>query len=209
MKEYRVKITIRNNLLLTAIENAGFSGWGGIGRFAEECGISASEVSSFISMRKLPINEDGEFCNSAKRMMEVLGAAPVDLWTEKQLITRLNRNTGQAFLDETSVQRIIETHQETMLLEDSSLETENKEITDVLINVMEGLTAKELEVINRHTAGDETYDELAKSLGVSRERVRQIEAKALRKMRHPKRSVVILDALGLPVSKEDRRIANS
>jgi RNA polymerase primary sigma factor len=36
--------------------------------------------------------------------------------------------------------------------------------------------------------GDHTLEEVGQSFDVTRERIRQIEAKALRKMRHPSRS---------------------
>ena len=36
-----------------------------------------------------------------------------------------------------------------------------------------------------------TFEEISKALGVSRERVRQIEDRALRNMRHPSRRTII------------------
>jgi RNA polymerase primary sigma factor len=59
-------------------------------------------------------------------------------------------------------------------------------------NVLAGLTAREAKVlrmrfgINMHT--DHTLEEVGKQFDVTRERIRQIEAKALRKLRHPSRS---------------------
>ena len=38
-----------------------------------------------------------------------------------------------------------------------------------------------------------TYDEIALESNISRERVRQIEAKALRKLKHPNRSKRLVD----------------
>jgi RNA polymerase primary sigma factor len=59
-------------------------------------------------------------------------------------------------------------------------------------NVLTGLTAREAKVlrmrfgINMNT--DHTLEEVGKQFDVTRERIRQIEAKALRKLRHPSRS---------------------
>ncbi len=58
--------------------------------------------------------------------------------------------------------------------------------------VLAGLTAREAKVlrmrfgIDMHT--DHTLEEVGKQFDVTRERIRQIEAKALRKLRHPSRS---------------------
>ncbi len=59
-------------------------------------------------------------------------------------------------------------------------------------NVLESLTAREAKVLRmRFGIGmntDHTLEEVGKQFDVTRERIRQIEAKALRKLRHPTRS---------------------
>jgi hypothetical protein len=63
-KAYRVKITVKNNLLLTAIEQAGYKS---VAEFSRDIGLTAQEISSFVALRKAPINQDGEFCPNAKK----------------------------------------------------------------------------------------------------------------------------------------------
>ncbi|HOT01152.1 MAG TPA: sigma factor-like helix-turn-helix DNA-binding protein, partial [Acidobacteriota bacterium] len=60
------------------------------------------------------------------------------------------------------------------------------------MTVLRTLTPRESEVIKmRFGLGDgseHTLEEVGKKFNVTRERIRQIEAKALRKLRHPSRS---------------------
>ena len=59
-------------------------------------------------------------------------------------------------------------------------------------NVLGGLTAREAKVLRMRFCidmnTDHTLEEVGKQFDVTRERIRQIEAKALRKLRHPSRS---------------------
>ena len=68
-----------------------------------------------------------------------------------------------------------------------------------LMNVLKSLTPREERVIAlRFGLGDgraRTLEELGKEFNVTRERVRQIEAKALRKLRHPSRAKRLRDYL--------------
>lgn len=64
-----------------------------------------------------------------------------------------------------------------------------KEVTD---EILAGLTAREAKVLRMRFGidmnTDHTLEEVGKQFDVTRERIRQIEAKALRKLRHPSRS---------------------
>jgi RNA polymerase sigma factor (sigma-70 family) len=196
MNEYRIKVTVRNNLLLSAIENAGYAGHGGLSRFAAAAGLHQNVVSSMLSMRQLPIGNEGEFSIAAKAIMETLGAAPTDLWTDRQLNTRLVRNTGQFTVTESALQAVLEDHQEAMALPDPHAAAEEKSIAGEVANILDttkSLTAREAKVLRlRYGIGgceEHTMQQIADIYGLSLERIRQIEAKALRKLRHPTNAV--------------------
>lgn len=61
--------------------------------------------------------------------------------------------------------------------------------------MLAGLTAREAKVLRMRFGidmnTDHTLEEVGKQFDVTRERIRQIEAKALRKLRHPSRSEVL------------------
>jgi RNA polymerase primary sigma factor len=65
-------------------------------------------------------------------------------------------------------------------------------LTEATRSVLSGLTAREAKVLRMRFGidmnTDHTLEEVGKQFDVTRERIRQIEAKALRKLRHPTRS---------------------
>ncbi|MGS2717124.1 RNA polymerase sigma factor RpoD [Eionea flava] len=82
-------------------------------------------------------------------------------------------------------------------IEDNTITSPVESATDVGLtestrDVLSGLTAREAKVLRMRFGidmnTDHTLEEVGKQFDVTRERIRQIEAKALRKLRHPSRS---------------------
>lgn len=76
---------------------------------------------------------------------------------------------------------------------------ESRMLRDQLLQVLDTLTPRENEVLRKRYGLDDnrpkTLEEVGKEFNVTRERIRQIEAKALRKLRHPNRTKKLRDYL--------------
>ena len=72
-------------------------------------------------------------------------------------------------------------------------------LKETLGNVLDSLTPREEKVLRLRFGIEDgrtrTLEEVGKEFNVTRERIRQIEAKALRKLRHPSRSKKLKDFL--------------
>lgn len=77
---------------------------------------------------------------------------------------------------------------------------ETKMLKEHLLEVLSSLTPRENEVIRKRYGLDDarpkTLEEVGREFNVTRERIRQIEAKALRKLRHPNRTKKLKDYIG-------------
>ena len=192
MKEYRIKVTIRNNLLLSAIEDAGYKSQADFGK---SCGLTPQEVNSLVAMRTPPINSDGQFTPTAQTVMEILGACPTDLWTEEQLTMQLRRNTVEKELSKEAIMDALQ-YEGGSLLELASPEDvlDQKQQRQEVADILETLTPTERKVLSlKYGIGEvdqvEHSDaEIAKVFNKSRIWPNIVEAKAMRKLHHPSRA---------------------
>ena len=188
MKEFRLKVSVRNNLLLSAIEAQGYVS---VAEFERACGLGLGRINNLVAMRDAPILQSGEFSQNAKLVMEVLGAAPTDLWTEQQLTIKLKTNSGERAIDADIVQHLLEQKDRTDYLpspEDSLLAAETSAIVNEVLGT---LKPREKDVLQQRFVNDSTLQEVGNHHGLSKERIRAIESKALRKLRDVKRAPIL------------------
>ena len=97
------------------------------------------------------------------------------------------------------VREILRVAQEPVSLETPIGEEEDSHLGDFIPDVLKTLTPREAKVLSLRFGLDDgnpkTLEEVGKVFNVTRERIRQIEAKALRKLRHPSRSKKLKDFL--------------
>jgi len=195
MKEYRVDIKIKNNLLLSAIENAGFQS---IAEFCREANILMSSVHALIGLKESPLRQDGTYTVAAQKLLDYFCALPEDLWTEDQLWNTLATNKGRVLLDKHQMSVLTYGGEEEVLaLEDM---IQKKEIQEKVNDMLQTLTPREEKLLKMRFGlngmEQHTLEETGQAFDVSRERVRQIERKGLTKLRHPQRLDKIRDCLG-------------
>jgi RNA polymerase primary sigma factor len=205
MKEYNVKVTIRNNLLLTAMKEAGYETQSD---FARAAGLHVTHVNAIVGLRKAPILQSGEFSPAAKEIMEVLGACPTDLWTLEQLTMELKNNSSTFNVEYKDLESLaLSGRGMSGEITNDPVEAVNKKlIADHVDKTLKTLTFKEQQVICKRFGIREDVmqlEEIGKSMGITKERARQIEAKALRKLRNPELG---LWDVAYPVSQEEKII---
>jgi RNA polymerase sigma factor (sigma-70 family) len=190
--EYRVKVIVKNNLLLSAIEAEGYTS---ITTFCKDKGLKLHSVADFINLKAAPILSDGGFSDSAKALMEVLGAAPNDLWTDVQLYQKLRKNNSSFNTNAESLNAALIEHQmERLIAPDAYAESNDTALKKRVADCLNSITESEKNVLLARFEDDLTLEEVAKTIrtpsGIysTRERIRQIEAKALRKLKHPSRA---------------------
>lgn len=192
MKDYRITIKFRNNRLLKAIEAAG--GTPGQ-KWCDVNGLSYNKLNSLINMTASPITAKGTLRTEAARLCDVLGKTADDLWSNNQL-RPLERNFSEMKMDHAQVVAMLPSEQQFYLPDFSGLEQE--QTRNLVASALSLLTEREQKVLKMRFEDDMAYDEVGKRFDLTRERIRQIEAGALTKLRHPKKVGIFADALDDP-----------
>lgn len=188
MEEYRVDIKVKNNIILQKIEKAGYKTVGEFCRINEIMKYT-SQLGNIINMKESPLQTDGKFRSCLIHIADLLGCDPVDFFTDTQLHTVLKSNKRSIQVNEAEMKFMLEKTNEPKLLENVVLEDQRN---DALNEALSTLSPREQKIVQMRMglAGfdEHTFDQLAEIFGITRERIRQIEAKAIRKLRHPTRS---------------------
>ena len=202
MKDYRVTVKVRNARLMNALAEVGEV----VGsKAALKIGISYAKLLALSNLKLAPIDNEGNIIPEVLKLCDFTNKMPFELFSVEQLVP-LETNTAEIDMTAEDVEQL--------LIPSVGGGDPEKLLLDVqgihkLHELVDTLTPRETKVIQLRfgfDCPDHTYEEVGQIFGVSRERIRQIEAKALRKLRHPSRANRLretVDYLEFPEEKED------
>jgi RNA polymerase sigma factor (sigma-70 family) len=185
MKDYRLEIKIKNNYLYEKMQEYGIST---ASELARVVGLGPSVIGDILNLKVTPYTNKGTVRSSIQCLCDFFSCNPEDLFPAQHIFDPLTVNQGaiQANIGELMSSNLLESaHNPDLLVEI----TEQKEAIE---KTLDQLTLREKKVLElRFGLGEEaecTLKEVVIKLGVKAELIRQIEAKALRKLRHPTRT---------------------
>jgi RNA polymerase sigma factor (sigma-70 family) len=197
-KEYKITVTVKNNLLYSAIIATGCQT---IRDFTIRYNLPYKSVLHLVSMRDTTVirktkalTDNNIWKPIVKKLCAVLNTTPDTLFTARQ-VNYTGTRSKTVDVSEKEVTAFLAMQQQCLTGNDPLLQIEDNsekaEINAAMEQILNTLLPNERKtIIYRFGLFDEkehTLEECAVKLGVSRERIRQMESKALRKIKHPSR----------------------
>jgi RNA polymerase sigma factor (sigma-70 family) len=171
MSDFNIQIKVRNGRLLRAIR----ARYKSSADMCRKCDISLTILSTYLVMKRNPVGVDGDWKKSAYDISSAVGLEPEEIWPAYMRQVSMRTNTVSLDMTLDQVGELIESGENNLSI---------KMLAMKLLNT-ERLTNRYREVLKMRFFDDMTLEEAASEKIVSRERIRQIEAKALRTLRHP------------------------
>ena len=183
-------VRAKHGVLAAALKKRGWNQ----SQAAKFLGITPTEFGWFINMQKQPKRPSREL---VQKLYDLTGLLMEEIWprevfTEEFLATP---KTAQLFKD-------IPTYLFPELVELRALpfatpeeQYEQTELQEMLNEAMKILSPRERKVVEDRIFNDKTLDEVAAEIGKTSERVRQIQARALSKLRTPRAETLEIERL--------------
>ena len=199
--DLRLEMRVKNNLLWSAIHDLHPT----VAAFCREHSLRHGEVGGFISFRCSPFKKDGTYCLQAQRVSEALGIALIELFPP-QLYDRILKVGSFKVVEVSSFAALPAAIKKEIRLLPAPVEHSpdvlcaESERREAIKAVLKTLTYREREIVKlRYGLGEDgrsyTLKEVASIFKLHRERIRQIEARAIRKLQQLKRSQTLVGFL--------------
>ncbi len=156
-----------------------------VSELCRQAKLSHSEAGALISGKQSPWNKDGSWCLAVEKLADFFACSPEYLFAcESDGL----RKQAEVTFGQTCENEAIKWAEQAL----PERVCEQKELERIVDNILSTLTPREERVLRlRFGIGlnkDHTLEEVSSMFDVAKERIRQIEAKSLRKIRSPERS---------------------
>ena len=172
------------------------NGYSTAAELSRACGVDQGSIGKMLLLQVAAFNKYGKPLKTVSKVAKHLSVLPEDIFPVA------HRNES---LKESSFEAQVTREQMALLTSEVNNSPENvleffdRQTRDVfgdMLSSCDELKEREAQVLNLRMVESKTYDQCGEVLGVSKERVRQIERKALRRLRHPDIKEGIIEAAG-------------
>ncbi len=195
-KDIRVDVQFRNNLILAKMTAAGLKT---VAELSRATNVPQCLLGRLVNMKELPKTQNGNrrWRKSVLRLANFFKCLPEDLFSEFQRENTLDENCAHIEIHFDMIQAMLVAQRARLLDPETVVQRrEMYEILDQRISTLESRMQKVLRARFGIDGPEMTLGETGKILGISAERARQLERKALCELRYPRNSNPIREAGG-------------
>ena len=188
MKDYLLQVKIKNNRMHSLMLKNGYKN---LNVLAKATGIAYPSLWNIYNLKLSPLTNERsgrekQFRVVFQRLANFFGVSVFELWPDG-LDYSETENSFQRAIDYENFKHLT-TESAPIEPERSYMLTCTKE---ALEKGLEILSPREREALTRHYLNGETMEGISATMDVTRERVRQIIAIAIRKLRHPSQAKIL------------------
>jgi len=177
VSDYYATLRIQQGRLKAAMQERGIKTAAELSRIS---GVSQGSIGRLLNFKISSRCKHGEWRDITLAICKTLGSEPGDIFPE-QLEHEIPTNRISSFVESAQLSGA------SFRQLGPSEECERAEASQIIDEVLDTLTVRECMMLKSRVYNKMTLEDIATEAGLSRERIRQIEAKAFRKMRHPAR----------------------
>jgi len=177
MNDYYATLKIQHGRLKAAMQSLGI---GTVAELSRLSGVSQGRIGRILNFRLSPRAKSGEWRETTLAICKALGSEPDDLFPD-HLDHEIPTNTIASFVERAQLSG----HTARQL--GPYEEYEKAEMEQTLDEVLGTLTDRERSILKERFWEGKTLEETGLAHNIGGQRAKQIEAKALRKLRHPTR----------------------
>lgn len=181
-RTFHVTVRAKNNLLLSRRKEYGFT----MQKMAVAIGVPLYIYSAYENMQRSPLGKDGIILPHAQAVLNFFDLPFEELWPEEVL--KIKHSKAVLELDAIEIKQML--YDRRPALPDKVLE--KRDTQRAIRKVLSTLTPREEKILRMRYGldgrGGKTLEEVGEDFEVAPERIRQIECKGLRKLRHPSKS---------------------